>query len=358
MLSLVVPLYSGEENLPRLLGAIVELQKAVLPEPFEVVLVDDGSPDRCQAILQERLPSLPVSTTLVALSRNFGSFAAIAAGLKRARGDYFAVLAADLQEPPQIVVDFLEALRRGEADVVFGVRSGRSDPWLTELTSNLFWATYRRFVVRDMPRGGVDVFACNRMVRDHLLALPEASTNLIALLFWLGFRRKFVSYRRQARLEGRSAWTLKKRLKYAFDSVFNFTDLPVQVLLAAGARVDARRDPRLIGVVGAASPCRGTRRSCHGDVLRRDRHLGLARRSICGWRSRTSGSGRTTWFGRSWSFRPLGTHPGHETAATSNARSPLEIGPRRRRQGRPAGARGGGRAHHPLAGRRWARNSS
>jgi glycosyltransferase involved in cell wall biosynthesis len=234
MLSLVVPLYSSEENLPRLLEALVQLQIAVLPEPFEVVLVDDGSPDRCQAILEAQLPELPLSTTLVSLSRNFGSFAAIAAGLKRARGDYFAVLAADLQEPPQIIVEFLETLRRGEADVVFGVRVARSDPWLTEFTSNLFWATYRRFVMRDMPRGGVDVFACTRMVRDQLLALPEASTNLIALLFWLGFRRKFVSYERQARLEGRSAWTLKRRLKYALDSVFNFTDLPVQVLLAAG----------------------------------------------------------------------------------------------------------------------------
>lgn len=234
MLSLVIPLHSNEPNLPRLLDALVELQNALLPEPFEVVFVDDGSPDRCRQLLEQQLPTFPVATTLLTLSRNFGAFAAIAAGLQRAEGDYLAVLAADLQEPPTIVVEFLEALKRGQADVVFGVRDGRCDPWLTELTSNLFWTIYRRLVVKDMPRGGVDVFGCTRTVRDQLLALPEVSTNLIALLFWLGFRRKFVGYRRVPRLEGQSAWTFARRLKYSFDSVFNFTDLPIQILLTAG----------------------------------------------------------------------------------------------------------------------------
>jgi hypothetical protein len=100
--------------------------------------------------------------------------------------------------------------------------------------SSLFWRLYRRFVVKDMPAGGVDVFGCNLAVRDHLLALPEVNSNLIGLLFWLGFRRKFVSYQRRPRLEGRSAWTFSKKLKYSFDSIFNFTDLPIQWLLAAG----------------------------------------------------------------------------------------------------------------------------
>jgi polyisoprenyl-phosphate glycosyltransferase len=198
------------------------------------VFVVDGSPDRCQEILGGTLPTLPLQSQLITLSRNFGSFAAIAAGLKRANGDYFAVLAADLQEPPEMVVEFARILRSDEADVCFGVRAGRSDPWLSELLSNAFWGLYRRLVIKDMPAGGVDIFGCNRVVRDHLLALPEVNTNLIALLFWLGFRRKFVSYQRRPRLEGRSAWTLSKKLKYSFDSIFNFTDLPIQWLLAAG----------------------------------------------------------------------------------------------------------------------------
>jgi hypothetical protein len=98
----------------------------------------------------------------------------------------------------------------------------------------VFWALYRRFVIRGMPRGGIDVFGCNRLVRDRLLAMPEATTNLIALLFWIGFRRRFVPYERRPRRHGRSAWTIYKKLRYAIDSIFNFTDLPIQGLLAVG----------------------------------------------------------------------------------------------------------------------------
>jgi polyisoprenyl-phosphate glycosyltransferase len=234
MLSLVIPLYKSEEGLNRLLTETLKLQEDLQPEPLETVFVVDGSPDRCYELLAERLPGLPLRAQLIRLSRNFGSFAAIAAGLSRAKGDIFAVLAADLQEPPELVLEFARILRGDHADVCFGIRSGRSDPWLSELMSSAFWRLYRRFVIKDMPSGGVDIFGCNRAVRDHLLALPEVNTNLIALLFWLGFRRKFVSYQRRPRLEGRSAWTFSKKLKYSFDSIFNFTDLPIQTLLAAG----------------------------------------------------------------------------------------------------------------------------
>ena len=199
-----------------------------------MVFVVDGSPDRCREILEQRLPGLPFQTQLVSLSRNFGSFSAVVAGLQRARGDRFAVLAADLQEPPELVLEFARTLRDDQADICFGVRAARPGPLLSGFFSNVFWALYRRLVVKDMPPGGVDVFGCNRRVRGHLVAMPEVNTNLIALLFWLGFRRKFVAYERQPRLEGKSAWTLTKKQHYSIDSIFNFTDLPIQWLLVVG----------------------------------------------------------------------------------------------------------------------------
>jgi glycosyltransferase involved in cell wall biosynthesis len=234
MLSLVIPVYRNEENLPRLLDALGRLSQQ-LPDDLEVVFVVDGSPDRSLQILQERLPRWPVKSQLIELSRNFGSFAAIAAGLRAARGDYMAVLAADLQEPPELILEFHRALEAGEAEVVLGYRTGRADPWLTRFLSHAFWGLYRRFVVPDMPRGGIDVFGCTRQVRDHLAALDEVHTNLIALVLWLGFRRKFIPYERRARQEGRSAWTIGRKLRYAVDSVFSFTDLPVRALLFLGA---------------------------------------------------------------------------------------------------------------------------
>ena len=202
---------------------------------FEVVFVVDGSPDRCLQILREKLPLLPLRTRLISLSRNFGSFAAIAAGLESARGGNLAVMAADLQEPPELILRFFEVLAAGHADIVFGVRGGRSDPWLSEIASNLFWFLYRKLVVKDIPRGGVDIFGCTREVRDRLLQLQGIDSNLIALLFWLGYRREYIVYERRRRLEGKSAWTLRKKLRYCLNSIFNFTDLPIQLLLWAGA---------------------------------------------------------------------------------------------------------------------------
>jgi polyisoprenyl-phosphate glycosyltransferase len=233
MLSLVIPVYKNEANLPRLLREL-EALSARVPDLLEVIFVVDGSPDACLETLRDRLPSWPVPSQLIELSRNFGSFPAITAGLRYGRGDFFAALAADLQEPPELVIEFHRLLKSGAADVVFGHRTGRADGWLSRAASEWFWMLYGRFVVKDMPRSGIDVFGCTRQVRDRVLDLKEVNTNLIALLLWLGFRRAFVPYQRRARLEGRSAWTIAKRFRYALDSVFSFTDLPIRALLVLG----------------------------------------------------------------------------------------------------------------------------
>src|ERR1022692_396685 len=117
MLSLIIPVFKNEESIDRLLLALAELQNN-LPEPLEVVFVIDGSPDRSLEILRQRLPQSKLPARIACLSRNFGSFAAVTAGLALGSGEYFAVLAADLQEPPALVAQFLEALRGGDVDVV------------------------------------------------------------------------------------------------------------------------------------------------------------------------------------------------------------------------------------------------
>ncbi len=233
-LSIVVPVYKNEESLGRLLRALGDVAKEC-PLPVEAVFVVDGSPDHSAEILRSGLGAAGFSSRLVSLSRNFGSFNAIRAGLEIASGNYMVVMAADLQEPPELALRFLDILRRDEADIAFGVRTKRTDPWLDEMASRLFWRVYRRFVLPELPPGGVDIFGCTRAVRDRLIALRESNANLIALLFWLGFRRAYLPYERQARMEGRSAWTLGKKLRYCVDSVFNFTDLPIRLLLALGS---------------------------------------------------------------------------------------------------------------------------
>lgn len=234
MLTLVIPVYRNEGSIPDLLSELSSMNKE-LNSALEVVFVIDGSPDRCYEILRESLPNAAFKSKLVLLSRNFGSFAAIRAGLEVGTGDRFAVMAADLQEPPELVVAMnTRLIEDSSTDVVIGVREGRNDPLFSRLAAGVFWGFYRRYIVPEIPPGGVDVFACSLAFRDALLRLEERHSSLIAQIFWLGYKRQLITYTRQERQHGTSAWTLKKKINYLMDSVFAFTDLPIRLLTRVG----------------------------------------------------------------------------------------------------------------------------
>jgi len=231
--SLVVPVYRNEASIAELIAAIRRLDDA-LGHALEAVFVVDGSPDHSYEALDAALPASGLTAQLIALSRNFGSFSAVREGLAAARGDYMAMMAADLQEPEQLILDFFRALENEPVDVALGVRAGRSDPTMARIASTAFWWLYRRFVQPEIPRGGIDVFACNRAFRDHLLQLQESNTSLVGQIVWLGFRRKLIAYRRLPRRHGTSAWSFARKVKYLLDSMFAFSDLPIRALTWAG----------------------------------------------------------------------------------------------------------------------------
>lgn len=231
--SLIVPVYRNSENISDLLPACRALHEA-LDGLLEVIFVVDGSPDDSHAQLRARLPTSGLRAQLISLSRNFGSFSAIREGLLRARGQFAAVMAADLQEPPDLVLDFFARLERDEGDIAFGLREARNDPLMSKMFSAMFWWVYRNFVQRDVPVGGVDVFAINRSFLDRVTGFSEANSSLLGLLFWMGGRRIFVPYTRRERVHGKSAWTFRKKFTYLLDSIFAFTDAPIRLLLASG----------------------------------------------------------------------------------------------------------------------------
>jgi len=227
--SIIIPVYKNEAFIDKLIGNLEGVARQ-LDGDLEVVFVVDASPDRSYEVLRQRLPSASFQSKLLLLTRNFGSFAAVTAGLAASTGDYLAVIAADLQEPPELTIRFFEELAKGDCDIVFGQRESRADPWLTRLTARIFWGFYRRFVQREMPSGGVDVFACNRSACEVLLTLQESNTSLVGLLMWVGFRRRFISYDRRIRESGTSAWTFRRKIRYLKDSIFAFSDLPLRLL--------------------------------------------------------------------------------------------------------------------------------
>ncbi len=231
--SIVIPVYKNEGSIPSLLQALGELSKE-WPGRLEVVFVIDGSPDGSERLLSKALPATPFESQLIVLSRNFGAFAAIRQGLAHAQGHAIGIMAADLQEPPTLMITFRDLLRSGEWDVTVGRRTVRRDSVSSTWLSNCYWALYRRLVNPALPPGGVDIFGCTANFKDALLGLEERGSSLIGLVYWLGYRRKEVSYERAERSEGRSAWTFRKRFRYATDGIISFTDIPLRMLTAMG----------------------------------------------------------------------------------------------------------------------------
>jgi glycosyltransferase involved in cell wall biosynthesis len=231
--SVVIPVYKNEDSLPLLVEQVRKMNER-LQGNLEAIFVIDGSPDKSFSLLTQMLPENVFRSKVLALSRNFGSFAAIRAGLRAASGPFFAVMAADLQDPPDLILNFFEILDRDEADVVVGTRIARQDPVVSIIFSRLFWWFYRRVIQPETPKGGIDVFGCNKSFRDQLVQLDESHSSLIGLLLWLGFRRKSIPYQRLRRPHGRSSWTVRRKLRYLSDSAFSFSNLPIQALFWLG----------------------------------------------------------------------------------------------------------------------------
>jgi glycosyltransferase involved in cell wall biosynthesis len=232
-LSVVIPVFNNAASIQELINAIN--YSLVLEDcDKEFVFVVDGSEDLSHSLLIASMPLNDASCRIIQLSRNFGSISAVRVGLAESSGDVVAVMAADLQEPIEILAEFFNALRFGNFDVVIGQRRSRSDPLISKFMAQVYWRLYRRFINSQIPVGGVDVFAVNTKVKNVLISLKEGESSLVGLLFWIGFRRTSIEYDRLERPYGKSAWTLKRKFRYFSDSVFAFTNAPIIFLQAIG----------------------------------------------------------------------------------------------------------------------------
>jgi polyisoprenyl-phosphate glycosyltransferase len=232
--ALIIPIYRNEENIGPLFKALNYLDSE-LSYQCEFIFVIDGSPDNSEFIINQNRNEYLKNSRVVSLSKNYGSFTAIRAGLEEANSKFIGVMAADLQEPPSLILNFFKQLSENKFDIVFGQRMSRNDPPVKTLLSNIYWDFYSKFIISDMPKGGVDIFACNKHVCDSVISMNEINSSLIAQLFWVGFRRGFIPYDRLERKEGASAWSFKKKFKYMLDSIFSYSDLPIIILLFLGS---------------------------------------------------------------------------------------------------------------------------
>ncbi|MBX3415089.1 MAG: glycosyltransferase family 2 protein [Pirellulales bacterium] len=230
--SVVVPVYHNANSLHELLNRLQAVADRN-PEHFEFVFVDDGSRDRSFEVLQDLLRR-DDRVRVVKLTRNFGASAACTAGLSLATGDAMVAVSADLQDPPEIIDQMLARWRAGYR-LVLASRTERHDPWLTKLTSRLYWKLFRRYAIPNMPEQGSDYCLLDRQVMEALRDTHEPSGG-VATLVWTGFQPAIIEYERQARAahHGRSSWTFGMRIKYMIDSFVAFSHVPIRAASMLG----------------------------------------------------------------------------------------------------------------------------
>jgi glycosyltransferase involved in cell wall biosynthesis len=233
MYSLIIPVYKNSESLRELLKQLSELN-IKFNNNLECVFVIDGSPGNEYKILKNLLPSQKYKSQLLVHSKNFGSLIAVKTGLEYAKGQYYAVLAADLQEPPELIEKIFKELSKNTNDIIISQRVERHDGFINDLLSNIFWKLYQKFINSDIPDGGIDIFGCNKKVRDTVVDLKESHSSLIGLIFWVGYKRKIIKYKRLKRIYGNSARNFKQKYDYMMDSIYSFTDLPIKILTTFG----------------------------------------------------------------------------------------------------------------------------
>jgi dolichol-phosphate mannosyltransferase len=234
LVSIVVPVYHNAGSLADLLQAFQALAARNPHDTFEFIFVDDGSRDNSLAVL-EQLAQTESRVGILKLSRNFGSNAAILAGLTQARGAVVAAIAADLQDPPELIHDMLAKWREG-SKVVLASRAERDDPWVTAVLADTFYTLFRRFAIKTMPPRGFDFFLIDRQVCDLITHIQENNAYLMGLILWLGFDPVTLPYRRREREAryGVSMWTFAKKLKYFVDAFVAFSYLPVRFASVLG----------------------------------------------------------------------------------------------------------------------------
>lgn len=231
--SIVVPVYYNELNLPDTVPHLLGLAEKLTNYQLELVFVDDGSGDRSLDTLRDFQSQFPDKIKVVKLTRNFGSMAAIQAGLTVAKGDCVGMIAADLQDPPELFLDMVKHWEQGNK-AVFAVRQDREEPAIQKMFSNSYYALVRKFALQNYPNGGFDFFLIDRQVVDQVNQIREKNTNLMALIFWLGFKPILIPYIRRNRKKGKSRWTFAKKIKLFIDTFVAFSYFPIQMLSALG----------------------------------------------------------------------------------------------------------------------------
>ena len=237
VLSVIIPVYYNADSLPILFDRLHVVEQALLQRHnvgLQLIFVNDGSGDGSQAALVEIKRQRP-EAIIVRLSRNFGAVHASRTGFKFVTGDAFLILAADLQDPPELLLEMVPRWLDGSKFVI-AVRASRDDPLLTRMYSWLYYRLLRRLVLPGYPERGFDIALMDRAMLEPMRNCSK-NAFIPLLAYWLGFEPDVVAYHRPAREHGRSGWSFAKKVKAFFDVMLGFSATPIRMISAVGVLV-------------------------------------------------------------------------------------------------------------------------
>jgi dolichol-phosphate mannosyltransferase len=233
-LSIVVPCFNEEACLAELHQRLSEAARAAVGEDYELVLVNDGSRDASWPMMQ-RMAADDAHLVAVNLSRNHGHQLALTAGLDLCRGETILIIDADLQDPPELLLPMLQAMREQNADVIYGVRKSRAgETAFKRATAHGFYRLLSRATEVDIPLDAGDFRLMSRRALNALLAMPEQARFIRGMVAWIGFRQVPFAYDRAERFAGETKYPLRKMMRFAFDALTGFSSAPLKLASHAG----------------------------------------------------------------------------------------------------------------------------
>ena len=237
-LSVVVPVFNEEENLPHLYARLNAVAQKCAGESYEFIFVSDGSRDNTEVLLLELAATDP-HVRYIFFSRNFGHQPAISAGLDVALGEYVVIIDGDLQDPPELIEQMLQKAAEG-FEVVYARRKERKgDPALKKVAANVFYRLLRSITQVEIPLDTGDFRLIHHKVVEVVRRMPEKNKFLRGQISWIGFRQTYVEFERDPRLHGTSGYSYLKLLKLAITGITSFSDLPLRMATLLGFLVTA-----------------------------------------------------------------------------------------------------------------------
>ena len=225
--TIIAPIFNEIQSIPELYHRVCEVMDST-GEPWELILIDDGSTDGSTSVVRD-LAEQDERLRPVIFARNFGHQLAVTAGLDYSRGQAVVIIDADLQDPPEVILDMIVKWREGY-EVVYAIRTDREgESWFKLATASVFYRLIYRITDVDIPMDTGDFRLLDRKAVNMLNSMRERHRFLRGMSVWIGFKQVGVPYSRAARIAGETKYPFKKMFKFALDAVTSFSYFPLQV---------------------------------------------------------------------------------------------------------------------------------